>query len=107
MYNRRYKSNDTTAGLCFQAFIQFFLTFSQLNYDEKDHELNLTFMIKSCQTNMRPPPAVEKDLKMSSVVTITQDNELVSESGNGFNIKDLKIRLEICFQQIKNFTKLY
>ncbi len=82
MYNRRHKSADV--GLCFQAFVQFFLTFSQLNYNENRLEQNLTLMIRSCQLNMRPPPVVvvEKD----QVVLITQDNELVSDSGNVFNM---------------------
>ena len=51
LYNR--KKNVENIGLCYQAFVQFFLTFSQLNFDERNIELNLKLMINYCKFNLK------------------------------------------------------
>ncbi len=44
-YNRK---KSETIGLCYQGFAEFFLTYSQLNFNEKSLELSLKSMISHC-----------------------------------------------------------
>lgn len=51
LYNRRFRSEQI--GMCFQGFVEFILTYAQLNYNEKNLELNLKQLIQHCRLNLK------------------------------------------------------
>jgi hypothetical protein len=67
LYNRFTKASETP-DLCYQAFVQFFLTFSQLNFSEENPEKNLRLMIGHCQLGIKQTVETAK-------VVIVPDNE--------------------------------
>lgn len=82
LYNRRKVNpeNSEEADLCYQAFVQFFLTFSQLNFSEENLEKNLRLMISHCQLGM-------KSVELLKIV-VTQDNECDDIAIGSFDIRE-------------------
>lgn len=50
MYNRKKSEN---IGICYQGFVEFFLTYSQLNFNEKSLEQSIKSMISHCRLNLK------------------------------------------------------
>lgn len=82
LYNRRKINNENNVApdLCYQAFVQFFLTFSQLNFSDDNLEKNLRLMINHCQLGMKPVEPIK--------VVVTQDNECEDIAVGSIDIKE-------------------
>ena len=50
IYNRKKSEN---IGICYQGFVEFFLTYSQLNFNEKSLEQSIKLMISHCRLNLK------------------------------------------------------
>lgn len=50
IYNRKKSEN---IGICYQGFVEFFLTYSQLNFNEKSLEQSIKSMISHCRLNLK------------------------------------------------------
>lgn len=51
-YNR--KKSGEHIGLCYHGYLEFFLTYSQLNFNEKNLELNAKSLLTHCKINQKP-----------------------------------------------------
>ena len=80
-YNRK-KSETTTIGLCYQGFAEFFLTYSQLNFNEKSLELSLKSMISHCKQSLRPPENLlnTNAINLNNTLVINDEKRAAAEA---------------------------